>query len=174
MNRDAIERLLIDRALGSLDPDTRELLEAYLEHDKAAAASARVLMAVADLARQAMPASGAEPVPLPLPRSILAQAYLGPRRIRLVRLVDSMAACLLLGIGVGAWIARPARTVVERPQASAAMVANPPQARLTKHGCTGLWSLKRLYEERRESEPSERVQVKWISPLRAPRFGEST
>ena len=54
MKPDVMERLLIDRALGRLDPDVDALVADYLANDPASAAQARELHDVVDLATEAV------------------------------------------------------------------------------------------------------------------------
>ncbi|HVM59930.1 MAG TPA: hypothetical protein VMV72_03605 [Verrucomicrobiae bacterium] len=54
MKPDVVERLLMDRALGRLDPDVDALLSDYLAHDAPASAQAREMEAVVHIASKAM------------------------------------------------------------------------------------------------------------------------
>ena len=54
MKPDILERLLMDRALGRLDPDAEVLLAGYLANDPAAATQARELHETVSLATEVM------------------------------------------------------------------------------------------------------------------------
>ena len=73
MNRDVIERLLTDEALGALDPDVAGLLAEHLRDDAWAQARREELRKTIASARNAMDASDAVTVP-PFPREALLAA----------------------------------------------------------------------------------------------------
>ena len=54
MKPDILERLLMDRALGSLNPDAEVLLADYLANDPSAATQARELQETVQLATEVM------------------------------------------------------------------------------------------------------------------------
>ena len=54
MKPDVLERLLLDRALGRLEPDVDTLLADYLDDDASAASQARELQEVVHLAKEAV------------------------------------------------------------------------------------------------------------------------
>jgi hypothetical protein len=113
MNRETLDRLLVDRALGALDADSCELLAAYLVHDGDAAKRAEEFALAAELARGALGAACDSPLPdgephlPPFPAARLARVERSRRRLLIITRAASLAACLLLGIAVGAWAVRP-------------------------------------------------------------------
>lgn len=105
MKRETLQSLLIDRSLGELDPETDELLEAYLAHDGAAAEEARRMICAVDVARRAV----ARPEPEFLPQARWLEddpksvSFEGRRRF--FEQLLPLAACVVLGVGLG-WVLR--------------------------------------------------------------------
>jgi len=104
MDPNVLERLLTDRAVGQLDDDAAQLLEAYLAMDASAAAAARQIAATVALARRAMEAAPALPVPESAARR-LRQAARSRRTLATLLRTAALAACLLLGLFLGALLA---------------------------------------------------------------------
>ncbi|TWT44619.1 hypothetical protein RAS1_10340 [Phycisphaerae bacterium RAS1] len=102
MNAETLERLILDRALGALDADVAALLDAHLRDNPAAAAEAAAIertMARVRAATRTNPPINVPPFPL-------SQAAAVRQRARVIRIsgwFTGLAACLLLGVGVGAW-----------------------------------------------------------------------
>lgn len=118
MNIDTLDRLLLDRALGALDAESAELLDAYLAAAPSAADRAARYDAAAQRVRAALlePAT-AERVP-PFPHDLLARKVRTLRLVRVSGRAVAAAAVLMLGVWIGSL--RPA------PQANS---ANPPPPR---------------------------------------------
>ena len=94
MKPDVIERLLLDRALGRLDPDVDALLADYLVKDASAATQAQELQEVVHLASEAVrqPALAVEP-PNPIRRLVW--------RHRAEQAL-ALAASFVIGVGITA------------------------------------------------------------------------
>ena len=98
MKPDVIERLLLDRALGRLDPDVDALLADYLANDPSAATQARELQAVVRLASEAV----RQPVPaVELPSQIHRLVW----RHRAEQAL-ALAASFVIGVGITALVLR--------------------------------------------------------------------
>jgi hypothetical protein len=170
MDRDALERLLIDRGLGQLAPDTELLLTAYLEHDSPAGERARSFDDTANLARRALRSEPGASLP-PFPRDRMLEAERSWRRWRFARGGASLAACLVLGLGLG-W------GMFRTPQA-----ARGPQHLIggthwVRHEATtdgqdvsDFWSATRLYQRAVAERRQESPRLIWDSPLAQPRKG---
>lgn len=107
MNPDALERLMLDDSLGALDGDARALLHAYLQHEPAAARSANELDEIVRRAGAALRPEGVGDLP-PFPAARLDRAQRTIRRIRFAGRAAALAACIGLGIGIGANVPRDA------------------------------------------------------------------
>ncbi len=172
MNHETLDRLLVDRALGGLEPDIRELLDAYLDCTPDAAARAQEFAAATDLARRALGEVGAAPALPPFPAVALAAAARARRRMVIIGRAASLVACLLLGVAVGAWAVRPAApgpAAGGPPPTPGAHVPVFVRAETSADG--GFWSTRRFYEEMVERKPARAPQVEWFSPVCQPRIG---
>lgn len=172
MNPETLDRLLLDRALGALTPDACELLDAYLEREPDVAARGRQFAVATDLARQALVADRPAVLP-PFPQQILRSADRTHRRLVMVRNVASLAACVLLGVGLGAHLLRT-------PQAARGPdhVAPPPEQTTVRAIGTdtspGFWSVERLRNVARAPRPAAPAELEWDSPLSKPKLRGAT
>jgi anti-sigma factor RsiW len=92
MKPDILERLLMDRALGRLDPDTEVLLADYLTNDPSAATQARELQETVRLATEVM----CRPTPaVEMPTQIHQLVW----RHRTERVL-ALAASFVIGVGL--------------------------------------------------------------------------
>ncbi len=149
MDRDFIERLATDRALGALPKDVEQLFDAYVQHDAEAAKSVQDVHRTVGLARTALADEEIKSMPaFPVAGFAEIEAWRG--RLRRAGGLAAMAACLVLGLGVGRWssptpTAPPADALVSRALVSAVDVApmNAAQADpAVDRG--GYWSIERL------------------------------
>jgi hypothetical protein len=198
MNREVLDRLLADRALGALEPDVCELLNAWLDHDADADKRAREFSLATDLASRAL-GTVADETPLPpFPATLLAHAERSQRRLRIITRAASLAACLLLGITVGAWAVRPpvaadgssaGASSADGSSAGASSAGGPAVVRGASAGGTataarppcfvqatpraeqGFWSVRRYCEQAQKAGPARPPHVEWFSPVREPRIG---
>ncbi len=151
MTPETLERLMLDRALGTLPPDTCELLAAYLVNDAAAQSRGREFVAVADMARRALGGESATVLP-PFPVARIAQTWRAHRSLRLVRSITGLAAALLFGVGVGARVfsrpeVSPVPESLPRPAHAIAKTPVPEASR-------DFWSAARLYAVAQAAKPA--------------------
>jgi anti-sigma factor RsiW len=144
MKPDVIERLLLDRALGRLDPDTDALLADYLASDASAATQARELQDVVYLAGEAVrqPVLAVEP-----PNQIhrLVWRHHAERAL-------ALAASFVIGVGITALVLRANlrredNAVSLAPPIPNASMPSPHLDALVKSKIESLpfWSNQRLY-----------------------------
>lgn len=138
MKPDILERLMMDNALGRLDPDTEVLLADYLADDPAAATQARELQETVQLATEVLH----RPTPaIETPNQIHQLVW----RHRTERLL-ALAASFVIGVGLTAALIRGT------PHQENVAVAHPPtiakiQPALVKNQIESLpfWSNQRIY-----------------------------
>lgn len=172
MHSETLERLLMDRALGELSPDVQALLAAYLEHDPAAAERAHefddAAAAARDVLRHELPTSLT-----PLSTARLHALDQARRRLVWVRNVAGIAASLIIGIGVGAWLTPNAAGRAPSPMPP--VVHQPPDANLLAPAppppSSGFWSTDRLARAHRRSDPGPAARLIWDSPTTTPKLG---
>ncbi len=167
MEADVLERLLMDRALGGLAPDVDVLLTAYLEQDGAAAARAREFETAAAAARRVFTAGDRLALPA-FPAARIAGLEQTRRQLRLVRNVASLAAAVVIGIGLGvAFFRAPGvQSNVLRQPGDGALAVAPAAPR------GEFWSAERLYEQARRTKRPDTSRLIWDSAVSAPRLGE--
>jgi hypothetical protein len=172
MDRDVLERLATDRALGALSGDVKQLLDAYKRLDPAAATEADQIDTTVSMARAAL----AEKPPSSMPAFPVAgfqQIERWRRRVQQFTYAAGLAACLSIGLGLGRMTA-PA-TPIPVPGATGAEVVQKPEAdasdsdgsddsgrtQLARSNPSGndagFWSVERLMQQREQEE--ERVQA---------------
>ena len=157
MNSDCLQRLVMDRALDELSPDTAELLEAYLEDRPETSLEVREIEDTLSLARQVIRGpqrAAAELPPLKLDRVILNRRG---RRARWVGVLG-MAACLMLGF----WLGRGGPILPTTAQSS-----NIGGAEQTAED---FWSVRRL--SARPATEDSTGHVHWSSPSAWPQLGD--
>lgn len=147
MDPQALERLMIDRALGALSPDTESLLGAYLAADPAAARRDAEYRRTAELAKAALrqqSVAGAVP-PLWAPRIQRQQAV---RRWKGAAIrVAAMAACLAVGIFAGKGFAPGSGAppvAPPSPVCNTIVLSASPSLRAAEADESGFWSIRRL------------------------------
>ena len=179
MDVDGLERLLMDRALGGLSPDVEALLTAYLAPNTDAAARGREFDAAASAARHVL--RGAETptllgrgqgegrLSLPaFPAAQIRSLERTRRQLLVVRNVASLAAAVIVGVGLGVAFFRGPATATKtiRPPVTFASTAG----HATPHG--EFWSAQRLYEQSRRTKHPDSTRLIWDSAISAPRLGE--
>lgn len=179
MDRETLERLLIDRSLGALDADGTALLEAYVAIDPGAAALERQIKETTELARRALQSGPVAALP-EFPADQMLRANRRQRSQRILRTAAAAAACVLIGLGVGALLFRGERPVA-RPASSSVAVSETADERNEivavpagggpVDGALGFWSERRLSERHDRSRPAESVRVVWTSPVASPAIG---
>ncbi len=140
MKPDILERLLMDRALGRLDPDAEVLLVDYLANDPSAATQARELQETVQLATEVM----RRPAPVAEIPSKIHQLVWRHRTERVL----ALAASFVIGVGLTALL------IHTTPLRENVAVVNPPpptiaktQPSLVKSQIESLpfWSNQRIY-----------------------------
>ena len=171
MDTDTLERLLIDRALDDLPADTEALLAAYLEHEEQATTEAKALDQTVSLARKVL--SGAAPSATglpPFPGARLARAH----RMRRFRLAAALAACALIGFGLGALgLQPPPPAPPERAQPVATATTRPPAETTGSTDRSAFWSVQAWRQRATLDRPSPSRQLIWDSVVKWPRIGDS-
>lgn len=175
MDPETLERLLMDRALGSLPPDAEALLEAYLSHDAAAAERAREFVEASDAARQVLRSTEAASLP-PFPVTQVLKLERARRGIRWLRNTAGIAATLVVGIGLGAWFTPAStRAPIGPAPTPTEVVARPTASFGTESHSAGFWSVSRLAQVVHRSESTEGTKrLIWDSPIARPRLGGSS
>ena len=138
MKPDILERLLMDRALGRLDPDAEMLLADYLTNDPAAATQARELQETVHLATKAL----RRPAPVvEIPNQIHRLVW----RHRAEQAL-ALAASFVIGVGLTALV------IHTNPHQENVAVAHPstiakvqPAFVKTKIESLPFWSNQRIY-----------------------------
>jgi hypothetical protein len=104
MTDDTLERLLIDRSLGALPADVDALLAAYIQSRPDALETARNFDSLVAATRHVLTARDERAAAVPS----FDRDALGRRAAHSARTwrVASLAACLLIGVGLGAVAAR--------------------------------------------------------------------
>lgn len=144
MKPDVIERLLMDRALGHLDPDVDALLSDYLANDASAATQARELQSLVYLASAAV----RQPAPVAAPPSQIHRLVWRHRAEQAL----ALAASFVIGVGISALVLRAnlrreTNAVSLAPSIQNASMPSPRLDALVKHKIESLpfWSNRRLF-----------------------------
>jgi len=168
IDREILERLLIDRAVGALPPDVDVLLDDCLERNPAAAAEAEKFALTADLARRALaPVEGRNEYSLP--PLALRRRRMTVRRI--AARVAALAACLLIGLVLGIRLSpSPPAVEASAPVASVSVGegSEPTAATYTSE----IWSIQRFREALARPRRREGLHLVWDSPTKMPRLEE--
>lgn len=157
MTGDCLQRLIMDRELNELSPDTADLLDAYLKDRPGAAAEAAEIRDTLNVARQAAgirrpSANELPPLQLNQPRPLAQTGALRWGQI------SALAACLIVGFWLGR--AGPRSGPLEGPSTVV-------QAQTENND---FWSIRRLSAH--AAEPSSTPRVRWTSPSAWPQIGD--
>ena len=165
-----LERLLIDRALGELSPDAEALLEDYLAREPEASEEAEEIARAVDAARCALtPSEEVDSHSLP-------PLLLGKRGGILWRVgarAAALAACLLIGVGVGLWFSQ-SKQVIETQVEIAWVGAEEESDGTEGANRSEIWSARRFYEAASRPARTKRARLIWDSPTKMPRLEERT
>jgi len=145
MNDDILERLIIDRCSGELEPDANALLAAWLERDPAAQARAKRIEETLRLARRILEE---EPEPTMLRPSFRPTAW--------VPQWAGVAASFAAGLGLG-WLA------LHRPSAT-----QPPAAAIPAGAVDSSFWTRRPAPARSQTSVSPHLVLQWTSPVKEP------
>jgi len=153
MDKHIMESLLMDQALDALSPETEQLLQAYLSDHPEFQPLSEAICEIAMLGQKAVAAEMPTEMPR-FPRERLSQK---PRQAGWpsVRRWKTIAACILLGMGIGFSLrqlvridSRPGSTVVAT-QAQAETTRLPESVKVTR----AFWSVK-TYQTRYKTYPT--------------------
>lgn len=177
MKAEILERLLMDRALGALPADVECLLAAYLVDRPETSRPSEEIRQTVDLARLAL--VGARPAahePLP-PLAFAAAAPPGKRHRTLAILVRgaALAACLLIGVGLGGVLFSPSGGRTSPPvEVEVVRPAAGPDGPAGGSAAAHFWSVRRLYEQSLQAKGPGRAAAVWSWPFKRPRIGDRT
>lgn len=173
MDRDVLERLATDRALGGLTADVESLLDAYAKVDPTAAKVAADIDRTVRLAREALGEQHPSSMPA-FPVAGFMQIERWHKRVQRFTFAAGMAACLTIGLGLGRLSApgnpsSPAGPMAGREYASVTRppVQPPTAARPVESG--GFWSVDRLRQLRDEAQtsavdtPERNGRIPWLN-----------
>ena len=186
MNRETLERLMLDDSLGALADDIRALLiERVAVAGSPAAARLAAYRRTVKGARAALKQARRETLP-PFPAARLRGEALRLRRRRLAGRIAALAASLVLGLGLGylAFSRAEATAPAPAPAAVAQTVpTNPepfpeqpfpgtsPEPTPAPAVVTDFWSARRLAAQARAVRPQAPLKVTWLSPVEEPSIG---
>lgn len=164
MDAETVDRLLIDRALGELPPDTAALLAAFLEKSpeyQKLAADTELTMHAARLALASSPSAKLPPLKcLPVPQQPVPKVFeLRPA----LNGAWKLAACFLAGCVIGPLLVSPSRRAGDsRPvpiQTAAASISSEEP---------GFWSASLVHHSPVPSRMGASRQLIWQSPVQKP------
>lgn len=168
MDNDVLQRLMMDDALGALEPDARVLLEEYFKTQSAQRSEQDTWQRIAATAARAISDGPVETLP-EFPRRRLQWS----RFERAGRLTMSAAAMVLIGLGVGLHLSRsstgPSFTPNSLPSIAMSVprpVTVAPQAAATI-GVADFWSTQRLLASALSANRQPRPQWQWIDSYSA-------
>ena len=153
MNPDTLERLIMDDALGALEPDVRELLQAHLAQAPEAANHQAVIQETVCATREQLSSASADTAPNALPdfKALMQPtARTSPRNASWW--LFAAAARLFIGLGMG-WFLRPTHKPMPQQETVAQQAA--PAAKLpfviqASSATPSFWSTQRLLEQHHE------------------------
>lgn len=140
MNPEILDRLLIDRACGSLSPDSGALLEAFLDKESASARTAEEIEAAVRLVKLASPRVEALPLP-PLKLVTMPEPVQAPAPRRRQWRLEEIAAVFLLGVGLGFCVLRVGEWGKSQPERSPSLAGGQPGEPVA---APSFWSRQRL------------------------------
>jgi anti-sigma factor RsiW len=169
MNRDTLERLMMDRALGELEPDIGELLDAHLKNDPQAANEVREITETLLLAKRAFTRASEPALPAPIfDHRILAFPNRPPAARRVLYRISGMAACVATGAFLGILLARQS-VLPSAPKTPSEAVA----PAIMASSEPGFWSARRLRLGQATLPMAANARVVWKSPVRIPEIKPS-
>ena len=169
MKHECLARLALDRALGEMPLDVKQLFAEYLRTDPDSAELVRSMEQTLGLAKHVT--KGKRPLSLPaFPESYLERAEIQYRRIRILKGAGIMAACLAIGLGLGRLFA-PAAAKPGEPLPVVVVKAVQEQGQAAGSE-PGLWSIQRIRERSTREVFGRSRPLIWHSPVAAPRLGD--
>jgi len=173
LEREMIEKLVLDRALGALTPEAARLLEAYGEGDARVDEMERVYEQTVGLARRAL-ADEREPALPPFPAERIAADARRQRLWKITRNAGALAACVAAGLMIGMrW--RTAPTV--STGATSVSIAQSGDGRgshaMGELGGAGFWSTQRIHKQAQAANVGRPAGI-WRSPVQMPQTGDAS
>jgi anti-sigma factor RsiW len=168
MNRDVLERLAADHALGALPPDVGHLLECHLAREPELALAADEIERTVRLARTVLAEHAPSSMPA-FPVSGFEQIARWHRQVGRVIRAAALAACVAVGIGIGRF-SMPAASSSAPVQPIQVVSAAPVPTHRSAVGAAGdeggYWSVSRMrsqYErlDRRAAQASRESLTVW-------------
>jgi len=171
MDREALDRLLLDRSLGALSSDVEALLAAQIETDPSAQQRWSEYASVTTAARQVLHSNTVSSLP-PFPSARIQGLERTRRQLVLFRRVAGLAAALVVGTVLGSWWVRPAAPALQ-PDKRPAFVhqASGDTERAGRSEKSDFWSIRRLHQTAQASARDGATRVIWDSPVSRPRIG---
>lgn len=155
MDHDALDRLLMDRAVGELNADVEALLDEYLERHPATQEHYLETVETVKLSRSLLRSEDREG----LPAFQVSREFVVSRRRMTTLQTVGMAASLLICFFMGRQFAENKKPIVRTPVVAQHM-------RERSESTTGIWSLSRF---RTDSKPIRESNWKWSSPVQQPK-----
>jgi len=173
MDSETLERLMLDRALGTLPPDCEALLAAYLASHPESASACREIEQTVDLARRSFAEKPTKSLPA-FPADRLWRSGRSFRRWRTARIAAAVAASIAIGFGAHVWLSRSAPPSTSWPDA--AIVAYNGSVRVSEESPEGsaFWSGRRLYQRASDARRQSPSRPIWASPVRLPHIGNES
>ena len=186
MNRETLERLMLDDSLGALSDDIRSLLiERVAVAGSPAALCAATYRRTVEAARAALSQPERAALP-PFPAERLRREAVALRRRRTVGRIAALAASLVLGLGLGYLAFSRAEATAPAPAPVAVAQTAPtnpepfpeqpfpgtsPEPTPAPAVVTDFWSARRLAAQARAVRPQAPLKVTWLSPVEEPSIG---
>ncbi len=170
MNEETLERIVMDRALGALAPDTNALLEAFLEKEPGYADRVKEIEQSIALAKRALPPPRTVSLP-PLKIQPLRTTIARPNAWQRVRWPIGLAAAFVLGFSLSSFTVAP-----DRASPSGADIARRalPVTRMASTPAniapSDFWSASRLAGLESKTASPRPPRLTWISPVRKPQL----
>ena len=152
MDKEILDRLLMDRALGALEPDVEALLEHYLAQHPDDSVRCRETEDLVSLSRDLLRST--PPQSLPAMTSVPLRRM---KRLQPLGIAAALLVCFMMGRKFAGVQLDP---VVPHPVVAVSGLEHP------KESLSGIWSLRRETVQVRRPERSSRW--KWTSPVRQP------
>lgn len=172
VDKETLDRLLIDRALGELSEDASALLDAFVQGNPGAALAAGEVRDTLGVVRKALGSrSGDADDTLPAPEFL--------HRLPRARLGDStrggfIGFALAASIGLLVWIGIGPAKLPNRPEGGSVITMQAAGGRGTAVKEAGFWAVdqwRRAYGAQKSRRGS---RVEWTGPISRPRIGESS
>jgi hypothetical protein len=161
LDQAAVERLMIDDALGALDPDVQALLADYLARAGAGDREQQQWRRVADAARKALPEDVEERLLPPFPGRRM-QAW---RLWRVTQIAVAAAALLVIGFDLG-------RGRIRQPEPAPVIAQAPaPTEPVASFGVQNFWSPQRLLASAMQARPQPAPAWHWNLQTGKPEMG---